>query len=61
MDRPPQKIFEQIIFEKKVEKKETFVLAIYQLKKTSDCIKIDPLGPGQNLKKTVLKKSKKIL
>ena len=37
---------------KKKSKKETFFLTIYQLKNTSDCIKIDPRGPGRNLKKS---------
>ena len=33
-------------------KNETFFfLTIYQLKNTSDCIKIDPPGPGRILKK----------
>ena len=41
-------------FSKKVQK--NIFLAIYQLKKTSDCIKIHPPGPGRNLKK----KSKKV-
>ena len=34
-----------------VEKK-LFFLTVNQLKNTSDCIKIDPPGPGQNLKKS---------
>ena len=40
-----------------------FFLTIYQLKNTSDCIKIDPPGPGQNLEKgqKSRKKSSKIL
>ena len=29
--------------------------AVYQLKKTSDCIQIDPPGPGQNLEKNLKK------
>ena len=32
-------------------KKHIFLEAVNQLKKTSDCIKIDPPGPGRNLKK----------
>ena len=39
--------------------KKCFLEAIYQLKNTSDCIKIDPPGPGRNLKKSQ-KKSKKV-
>ena len=39
------------MFSNKMLKKKTFFLAIYQLKNTSDCIKIDPPGPGRNLKK----------
>ena len=35
-----------------------YFLAIYQLKNTSDCIKIDPPGPGRNLEKSQ-KKTKK--
>ena len=44
-------------------KNETFFLTIYQLKNTSDCIKIDPRGPGRNLKKSqkIVKKWPKIL
>ena len=30
-----------------------FLRAVYQLKKTSDCIQIHPPGPGQNLKKNI--------
>ena len=29
-----------------------FLEAVNRLKKTSDCIKIDPPGPGRNLKKS---------
>ena len=32
--------------------KQVFFLTVNQLKKTSDCIKIDPPGPGRNLKKS---------
>ena len=51
MDRPKKQYFEKIFFRKKCWKHETFFLTIYQLKNTSDCIKIDPPGPGRNLKK----------
>ena len=34
-----------------LKKKKIVFLAIYQLKNTSDCIKIDLGGPGRNLKK----------
>ena len=57
MDRPPKNILKNN-FRQKI-KKETFFGAIYQLKNTSDCIKIDPRGPGRNLKKSQ-KKSKKL-
>ena len=50
MDRPPKIYFEKIIFGKKSKKLDIF-LTIYQLKNTSDCIKIDSPGPGQNLEK----------
>ena len=40
-----------------VEKK-AFLEAVNQLKKTSDCIKTDPPGPGRNLEKSQ-KKTKK--
>ena len=59
MDRPKKNILKKYFSEKKVEKKETFFFTIYQLKNTSDCIKIDPPGPGRNLKKSQ-KKSKKV-
>ena len=37
----------------KLWSKQKFLLdAINQLKNTSDCIKIDPPGPGRNLKKS---------
>ena len=36
---------------KKMSKKRNSFFAIYQFKNTSDCIKIDPPGPGRNLKK----------
>ena len=38
-----------------------FFRTVNQLKKTSDCIKIDPPGPGQHFEKVkkVLKKKKK--
>ena len=44
-------------------KKKFFFWTVNQLKKTSDCIKIDPPGPGQNLEKKSkkLKKEVKIL
>ena len=45
----PKNISKKEIFEK--NEKNTFQEAIYQLKNTSDCIKIDPPGPGRNLKK----------
>ena len=38
--------------------KRTFLEAVNQLKKTSDCIKIDPPGPGRNLKKNSKKVQK---
>ena len=54
MDRPKKNI------EKKNEKKsENKIEAIYQLKKTSDCIEIDPPGLGRNLKKKSKKVTKK--
>ena len=40
-------------------KKKFFFRTVNQLKSTSDCIKIDPPGPGRNLKKSQ-KKSKKV-
>ena len=49
MDRP-KKREEKYTFEKHIEK-IVFLEAVNQLKKTSDCIKIDPPGPGQNLEK----------
>ena len=33
-------------------KKSFFFWTVNRLKKTSDCIKIDPPGPGRNLKKS---------
>ncbi len=39
-------------------KKKFFFGTVNQLKKTSDCIKIDPPGPGRNFEKKS-KKSKK--
>ena len=44
---------QKYLFEKNFEKKKKcFLEAVNQLKKTSDCIKIDPPGPGQNLEKS---------
>ena len=56
----PKNIFWKNIIRKKkgVEKKKDIFLAIYQLKNTSDCIKIDPPGPGRNLKKSQKKRPK---
>ena len=46
-------------FEKKVfGRKKNFLEAVNQLKKTSDCIKIDPPGPEQNLEKKSQKNEK---
>ena len=45
-------------FEKKFLVEKKFFLTVNQLKKTSDCIKIDPPGPGRSLEKSQ-KKSKK--
>ena len=56
MDRPPKIYIEKIFFGK--NRKKNIFLAIYQLKNTSDCIKIDPPGPGRSLEKSQ-KKSKK--
>ena len=49
-------------FENKIQK-NSFFRTVNQLKKTSDCIKIDPPGPGQNLEKSQKswKKSSQIL
>ena len=55
MDRPP-KILWKNRCSRNVGTKN--LEAVNQLQKTSDCIKIDPPGPGQNLKKSQ-KKSKK--
>ena len=44
------------ISEKNVEKK--ILEAVNQRKKTSDCIKIDPPGPGRNFKKTQKRENK---
>ena len=59
MDRPKKTYLEKS-FSEKMLKNETFFLTIYQLKNTSDCIKIDPRGPGRNLKKNQ-KRSKKMI
>ena len=47
----PPKIFRTNIFSKSRKFAVFLRGAVNQLKKTSDCIKIDPPGPGQNLKK----------
>ena len=47
MDRPAKKTWKKQF--KKRSNKE--IEAVYQLKNTSDCIQIDPPGPGQNLEK----------
>ena len=52
-----KKMFWKIKFWSK--KKFFFFWTVNQLKKTSDCIKIDPPGPGQNLEKN--QKSQKII
>ena len=57
MDRPEKIFWKNKIFKKNW--KNTFFEAVYQLKNTSDCIEIDPPGPGRNLKKSPKKKSKK--
>ena len=46
-----------ILDQKVLVQQKFFLEAVNRLKKTSDCIKIDPPGPGQNLKKK--KKGKK--
>ena len=43
----PEKVFWKSISPQKKPKK---IEAIYRLKNTSDCIQIDPPGPGQILK-----------
>ena len=52
MDRPPKNISKKMFFRKNVGKNKFFLEAVNQLKKTSDCIKNDPPGPGQNLEKS---------
>ena len=52
MDRPPKNIFRKKYVSEKSRKNNVFFLAVYQLKNTSDCIKIAPPGPGRNLKKS---------
>ena len=51
---PKNNILKNIFSEKMLKKWDFFFLTIYQLKNTSDCIKIDPPGPGRNLKKNFL-------
>ena len=52
------KVFKKCISENKIlVKKKFFGGTVNQLKKTSDCIKIDPPGPGRSLEKNQ-KKSK---
>ena len=51
--------FEEKSFSEKMLKNMIFLEAVNQLKKTSDCIKIDPPGPGQNLKKSKKRRKKK--
>ena len=46
MEKSPKNIWDYNILVKSV-----FFEAVNQLKKTSDCIKIDPPGPGRNLEK----------
>ena len=57
MDRPEKKL--EKIKKNKKNKKTVFLEAVYRLKNTSDCIKIDPPGPGRNLKKKSKKKCPK--
>ena len=52
MERPKIYISENSFFRKNDEN-EIFLGAVNQLKNISDCIKIDPPGPGHNLKKHV--------
>ena len=54
-----EKSKKHVLENKILNKKSFFLEAVNQLKKTSDCIKIDPPGPGQNLEK--VKKSRKIV
>ena len=50
MERPSKIDFGKINFRKNVAT-ILFLEAVNQLKNISDCIKIDPPGPGQNLRK----------
>ena len=52
-------VFELVDGPPKICWKTIFLEAVYQLKNTSDCIQIDPPGPGRNLKKKSKKKVKK--